>query len=76
MNVQGRRACVSLSELQQYALKLSAGLPGPPTQVELPLGSRGDLERKYDSDEGALTGCREAVELLTRNSRKGVHLTA
>ncbi|KAG6327034.1 hypothetical protein ID866_12055, partial [Astraeus odoratus] len=29
-----------------------------------------DLEREVEPDSGALTGCREAVEILTRNSKK------
>ena len=37
-----------------------------PAEAFSPL--RGDLERE---EEGALTGCREAVEILTRNPQKG-----
>lgn len=37
--------------------------------IKVPL----DCEREREGDGGALTGCREAVEILTRNPRKGKH---
>ncbi|KIK99230.1 hypothetical protein PAXRUDRAFT_822998 [Paxillus rubicundulus Ve08.2h10] len=32
---------------------------------------QGDFEREREGESGALTGCREAVEILTRNPKKG-----
>jgi hypothetical protein len=44
------------------------------------LGDAPDLTRERErehgayEDEGGLTGCREAVEILTRNPKKGASL--
>lgn len=38
----------------------------------LPAPVSSDRERELEGEEeGALTGCREAVEILTRNPKKG-----
>ena len=61
----------TLESLQSYAASLLATLPDAKGK------SRDDTaDVKWDgpgelADEGGLTGCREAVELLTRNQRKG-----
>ena len=69
-------------DLQEYARRLLASLPGPGLDVEverkLPVEAfspvRSDLERELEREqEGAMTGCREAVEILTRNPKKGMH---
>ncbi|KII86306.1 hypothetical protein PLICRDRAFT_56036 [Plicaturopsis crispa FD-325 SS-3] len=64
--------------LQEYAHRLLEAFPEPhatgvrmklPAEAMSPL--RGDLERERErEEEGALTGCREAVEILTRNPKK------
>ncbi|KDQ52969.1 hypothetical protein JAAARDRAFT_197762 [Jaapia argillacea MUCL 33604] len=69
----------SYTELQQYARRLLASLPQPETnglsakadvvQVLSPPRNELELERERE-DEGGLTGCREAVEILTRNPKK------
>ena len=65
----------TFEDLREYARRLLVSLPDPeatgvrmklPAEAFSPL--RGDLERE---EEGALTGCREAVEILTRNPQKG-----
>lgn len=67
-------------DLQDYARRLLASLPGPGVDGEaerkLPVEAfspvRSDLERELEKEqEGAMTGCREAVEILTRNPKKG-----
>jgi len=62
------------SELQGYAHILSTAFPGPNATEKSPSESvRGEMEREREREEdGVLTGCREAVELLTRNPRKGM----
>ena len=68
-------------DLQEYAQRLLASLPRPDVGVEvgrkLPVEAfspvRSNIERELEREqEGALTGCREAVEILTRNPKKGV----
>lgn len=65
----------SLEDLQDYGQRLLAIFPSPdaadvrikvPHEVVSP-----DSEREREGDGGVLTGCREAVEILTRNPRKG-----
>jgi hypothetical protein len=62
------------SELQEYARRLLASFPeqgASGVRMNLPIEPlRSELERERQ-EEGSLTGCREAVELLTRNPRKG-----
>lgn len=69
-------------DLQEYAQRLLASLPRPGADEEvgrkLPVEAfspvRSDLERELEREqEGAMTGCREAVEILTRNPKKGVY---
>lgn len=66
-------------DLQEYARRLLASLPEPDAKgertrfpVEAFSPDRSDLERELErDDDGVLTGCREAVEILTRNPKKG-----
>jgi hypothetical protein len=71
----------TFENLRDYAQMLLASFPGPDAtgvQVKLPAGAfspvRSDLERELErEEEGALTGCREAVEILTRNPKNGAY---
>jgi len=68
----------SSDDLREYGKRLLATFPGPdatgagrikvPPEMISPL--QADFERERESDGGALTGCREAVEILTRNPKK------
>ena len=66
----------TLESLQSYATSLLATLPdakGKSRDCALDL-CEGSWKVERDRelvDEGGLTGCREAVELLTRNQKKG-----
>src|ERR1700691_4728232 len=72
----------TFGDLRDYAQKLLVSFPDPnatgvrmklPAEAYSPLHS--DLERELErEEEGALTGCREAVEILTRNPQKGGYL--
>lgn len=53
----------SLNELRSYGQRLL----GTFHSTELAA-----LERHIEADGGAWTGCREAVEILTRNPKKGM----
>ena len=68
----------TLESLKSYATSLLATLPNAKGKSRDDAGTNGKanetwkIERDGESaDEGGLTGCREAVELLTRNQRKG-----
>jgi hypothetical protein len=69
----------SLDDLRNYGQRLLATFPDPDAtdarRIQLPLEpispSQADFEREREGDGGALTGCREAVEILTRNPKKG-----
>lgn len=65
------------ANLREYALRLLASLPDPsgdrvklPTSLEAMSHDR-ELQGHSSHGGGELTGCREAVEILTRNMRKG-----
>ena len=71
----------TLESLQSYAMSLLATLPDAKGKSradatdDSPSGTS-ERSRRIEmdgelADEGGLTGCREAVELLTRNQRKG-----
>jgi hypothetical protein len=69
----GRYSCGSFSELQDYARKLSAVLTeSDATEESVKQLVPREIDQELDREEGGLTGCREAVELLTRNPKKGV----
>ncbi|KAH9836631.1 Rgp1-domain-containing protein [Rhodofomes roseus] len=60
----------SLEELQDYATHLLSSLSDPDSRVKLPLEAI-ELERDREREEaGGLSGCRQAVEIITRNPRK------
>jgi len=69
----------SLDDLRDYGQRLLATFPDPDAtgvrRIKLPLEpippEQADFEREREGDGGALTGCREAVEILTRNPKKG-----
>lgn len=60
--------------LQEYARNLLASLHDPNTtgaRIKLPIEAI-NLERDREQEEaGGLSGCRQAVEILTRNPKKG-----
>ncbi|KAH0838701.1 Rgp1-domain-containing protein [Lanmaoa asiatica] len=67
----------SMDDLQDYGQRLLATFPEAditgvrikgPFEAVSPV--QADFERERESDGGALTGCREAVEILTRNPKK------
>ena len=67
----------TLESLQSYAKSLLSTLPNAkgksrddPSDTARKDSEAWKIERE-GADEGGLTGCREAVELLTRNQRKG-----
>ncbi|KAH7923767.1 Rgp1-domain-containing protein [Leucogyrophana mollusca] len=67
----------SLDDLRDYGQRLLATFPDPDAtgvRIKVPAEAvspaQNDLERGREGDGGALTGCREAVELLTRNPKK------
>lgn len=71
-------------DLRDYARRLVASFRVPDEaggggkEAVSPIGSEADLEEQdrvgveVEEEEGGLTGCREAVEILTRNPKKGV----
>ena len=61
----------SLNDLRNYGQRLLGTFCSPEGQTPNPEGLV-ELERQIESDGGALTGCREAVEILTRNPKKGM----
>ena len=64
----------SLEELQDYARQLLSSLQAPDPRAKLPLEAI-ELERDREREEaGGLSGCRQAVEIITRNPRKGKSL--
>jgi len=61
----------SFEELQDYAQHLLSSLQNPDPRIKLPLEAI-ELERDREREEaGVLSGCRQAVEIITRNPRKG-----
>ncbi|KAI6096233.1 Rgp1-domain-containing protein [Pisolithus croceorrhizus] len=61
----------SLDETREYGRRLLGTLALGSTSGATPKSvDAGDLEREIESENGSLTGCREAVEILTRNPRK------
>ncbi|KZT24659.1 Rgp1-domain-containing protein [Neolentinus lepideus HHB14362 ss-1] len=66
----------SLDSVREYALRLMASYPNllsPEQGGHLTLGTLSPFHENPDRErepEGALTGCREAVEILTRNQKK------
>ena len=69
----------TFEDLQTYARNLLASFPDPQAKgvrIKLPLeaitNGDGDLERELEGDMDSPTGCRQAVEVLTRNPKKGV----
>ena len=64
----------SFEELQEYARYLLSSLQDPDPRAKLPLEAI-ELERDREREEaGGLSGCRQAVEIITRNPRKGKRL--
>ena len=71
----------TFEDLRDYARRLLSSFqdpvaPGVPMKLPAEAFSpvRSDLERELEREvEGGLTGCREAVEILTRNPKKGLH---
>ncbi|KIN99061.1 hypothetical protein M404DRAFT_823743 [Pisolithus tinctorius Marx 270] len=60
-----------LDEIREYGRQLLGTLDAGCTSDATPRSvGAGDLEREIESENGSLTGCREAVEILTRNPRK------
>lgn len=79
-NSAGVRRADTAVDLQTYALQLLASLPAPSDEAARLQASIGPLPRPLKADMGIatggedgseITGCREAVEILTRNMRKG-----
>jgi RAB6A-GEF complex partner protein 2 len=73
----------TFEDLRDYARRLLSSFqnsvaPGVPMKLPAEVFSpvRSDLERELEREvEGGLTGCREAVEILTRNPKKGLYVT-
>lgn len=73
----------SLGDLRDYGQRLLATFPGPDAsevdrirmslEVISPVQTEAEREREC---HGVLTGCREAVEILTRNPKKGEWATS
>lgn len=67
----------TFEDLRDYARRLLTSFHNPAMKgvpTKLPAS---DLERELEREvEGALTGCREAVEILTRNPKKGMYAIA
>lgn len=65
------------ADLREYAQRLLASFPSPGAGIRVRTegGEQEtdlDLQREeQDDEEGGLTGCREAVEILTRIPKKG-----
>lgn len=60
-----------LDEIREYGRRLLGTLDAGCTSDATPRSvEAGDPEREIESENGSLTGCREAVEILTRNPRK------
>lgn len=71
----GNSATEIPTDLREYAQRLLSSFPAPGGQSGIGFGRENDEERE-DEDEvngggGGLSGCREAVEILTRNPKKG-----
>ena len=67
----GQNAWGSKDELKIYATRLLASFPDPlQTGVRIKLPVEAISPRDQDKEMGELTGCREAVEIITRNPRK------
>jgi hypothetical protein len=67
----------SFSELKEYARQLvgSSEQLGKGNSVSLPSASAvlgKGVEGQWEAEAGGIAGCREAVEIITRNPRKGV----
>ncbi|KAI9566972.1 Rgp1-domain-containing protein [Boletus coccyginus] len=65
----------SLDDLRDYGQRLLATFPDPDAtgvhRIKAPHEAISpDFEREREDDSGTLTGCREAVEILTRNPKK------
>ncbi|KAF8446407.1 Rgp1-domain-containing protein [Boletus edulis BED1] len=68
----------SLEDLRDYGRRLLATFSDPDAtdigRIKMPLEAispaQSEFEREREGDGGALTGCREAVEILTRNPKK------
>ncbi|KAH7884076.1 Rgp1-domain-containing protein [Phlebopus sp. FC_14] len=67
----------ALDDLRSYGKRLLGTFPDPEStgvRIKMPAEAlsplHGDFEREREGDSGALTGCREAVEILTRNPKK------
>lgn len=86
---KARSGTGTYEDLQNYAQRLLASFPEPGAsgvRMKLPVEAvdnvrLGELEeerarerQKEREDEGGLTGCREAVEILTRIPKKGTWL--
>ena len=68
----------SLASLREYSLRLIASYPSPEVArhpLVAPYSPEDGGSQLYfgDQSSGELTGCREAVEILTRNMRKGLY---
>ena len=67
-------------DLQEYSRNLLASFPDPKAtgvRIKLPIESipstsSADLDSELERDLDSPTGCRQAVEVLTRNPKKGV----
>lgn len=80
----------TFNDLKNYGHKLLASFPNPEPHasdiqvhaepVVSPFSERSERdiwrEREREEDLGVLTGCREAVEILTRNPKKGLSFLA
>lgn len=68
----------SLDDLRDYGqrlLSVFSEADATDARIKVPLEAvspvQTECEREREGDGGALTGCREAVEILTRNPKKG-----
>ena len=79
---EGQSGTTILEGLREYSLRLLASVPSSEGQLRHPLSfshlSPSEQEsfaengtHTGDKSAGELTGCREAVEILTRTMRKG-----
>ena len=69
-------------DLQEYARNLLASFPDPKAtgvRIKLPIeaipSSRSGDDSDLEGDINSPTGCRQAVEVLTRNPKKGMRIT-
>jgi hypothetical protein len=64
----------SVAELARYASRLLSASTASPSSVEVPWGPHASEDGLGVVGEGGgLSGCREAVEVLTRNLKKGLY---